>query len=200
MWQKQMWVLWIILLGLVACGAEPTQVEYVGSVLDAQTLEPVQGAEVTFSFAGAPPVVYTDLRGVYRFLLAMDGNPLPGQIVVRADGYETYFLNVTLRANTLSLGDVRLTRLQRNGVAVQPTASAETVAEERDTVTPITQPTNPPTNTPEPTNTPTATAIPKPEAGDPWVRPADNMTLRFVPGGTFPMGSEDGQDDEEPVA
>jgi formylglycine-generating enzyme required for sulfatase activity len=31
------------------------------------------------------------------------------------------------------------------------------------------------------------------------VRPIDGMTLVYVPGGTFPMGSEDGDSDERPI-
>lgn len=34
---------------------------------------------------------------------------------------------------------------------------------------------------------------------DTWPRPADGMTMVYVPGGTFQMGSEDGDSDEQPV-
>ncbi|MFN2189886.1 MAG: formylglycine-generating enzyme family protein [Candidatus Promineifilaceae bacterium] len=37
------------------------------------------------------------------------------------------------------------------------------------------------------------------DLGDMWVRPADGMTMVFVPAGSFPMGSEDGSADEQPV-
>ena len=36
------------------------------------------------------------------------------------------------------------------------------------------------------------------ELGDTWTRPLDNMTMVYVPEGSFPMGSEE-QDDEKPV-
>ena len=35
--------------------------------------------------------------------------------------------------------------------------------------------------------------------GDTWERPADGMTMMYVPGGTFSMGSNDGYDDEQPI-
>ena len=34
---------------------------------------------------------------------------------------------------------------------------------------------------------------------DTWIRPTDNMEMVYVPGGTFEMGSDDGQNDEQPV-
>lgn len=37
------------------------------------------------------------------------------------------------------------------------------------------------------------------DLGDTWVRPADGMTMVFVPAGSFPMGGEDGSADEQPV-
>ncbi len=40
---------------------------------------------------------------------------------------------------------------------------------------------------------------PQPTLGSTLLRPADDMTMLFVPGGTFPMGSEDGGSDERPV-
>lgn len=141
MWQKQnWWALLIVVLGVLsACTPEiqSEQVEYVGRVLDAETLEPVAQAQVTFSFTGAPPVVYTDSQGVYRFLLVMDEEtPLPGQIVVREAGYEPYFLNVTLRMGTLSLEDVRLKRQVIGQVTATfvPTTNTLTIPQTTPTV------------------------------------------------------------------
>ena len=44
-----------------------------------------------------------------------------------------------------------------------------------------------------PTATPTATPVPAPQLGDTWTRPADGMTLHYVPAGEFQMGSTDAQ-------
>ena len=48
---------------------------------------------------------------------------------------------------------------------------------------------------PSPTTEPTATALPSPAPtlgiGSTWLRPADGMTMLYVPGGTFTMGSAD---------
>jgi formylglycine-generating enzyme required for sulfatase activity len=38
-----------------------------------------------------------------------------------------------------------------------------------------------------------------PKLGDPWTRPADGMRMRYLPAGTFAMGSETGDEDEQPV-
>lgn len=47
--------------------------------------------------------------------------------------------------------------------------------------------------------TPKPDAPPDPALGSTWLRPADGMTMVYVPGGTFAMGSEDGFADEQPV-
>lgn len=44
-------------------------------------------------------------------------------------------------------------------------------------------------------NTPPQDAV----LGDSWQRPADNMTMVYVPSGSFLMGSNDGEDDEQPI-
>ncbi len=49
---------------------------------------------------------------------------------------------------------------------------------------------------------PSATATPPPPTpglGSTWVSPADGMTMLFVPAGEFPMGSETGLVDEQPL-
>jgi formylglycine-generating enzyme required for sulfatase activity/tRNA A-37 threonylcarbamoyl transferase component Bud32 len=65
----------------------------------------------------------------------------------------------------------------------------------------------PATPTPAPTQRP-PTAVPAtpvftapPELGidSTWTRPADGMTMLYVPEGSFEMGSNDGSDDEKPV-
>ena len=38
-----------------------------------------------------------------------------------------------------------------------------------------------------------------PALGDTWTRPADGMRMRFVPAGIFTMGSDTGDEDEQPV-
>ena len=87
---------------------------------------------------------------------------------------------------------------------------------------PTDEPTLTSTSTPKPSPTPTstltprllATFTPKPEPSptwppdvpppnasllDTWTRPADEMVMVYVPGGTFQMGSTEGDDDEQPV-
>ncbi|MBT7191914.1 MAG: SUMF1/EgtB/PvdO family nonheme iron enzyme [Anaerolineae bacterium] len=55
------------------------------------------------------------------------------------------------------------------------------------------------TQTPAFTETPAATPTPELGIGSSWVRPADEMTMLYVPAGEFEMGSNDGEKDEKPV-
>ncbi|MCA9952647.1 MAG: SUMF1/EgtB/PvdO family nonheme iron enzyme, partial [Anaerolineales bacterium] len=81
-----------------------------------------------------------------------------------------------------------------------PTPQPDTTATEAATNTATSIPSAPPTKTPIPTSTPDPNMPPpNPTLGSSWQRPADKMTMVYVPGGTFPMGSENGRDDEQPV-
>ena len=70
------------------------------------------------------------------------------------------------------------------------------------TVAPATIPAVPvdkdPTLTPEPEG---SSLIPPADAqlGDTWTRPTDGMVMSYISAGEFQMGSEDGEDDEQPV-
>jgi formylglycine-generating enzyme required for sulfatase activity len=67
------------------------------------------------------------------------------------------------------------------------------------THTPTFTQTSIPTQTPISTETPLPTATPEGEIGSTWVRPQDGMLMVFVPKGTFIMGSESGESDEQPA-
>jgi formylglycine-generating enzyme required for sulfatase activity len=56
-------------------------------------------------------------------------------------------------------------------------------------------------NTPAPDTPTRIPSTPPPDAslGDTWSRPSDGMEMVYVPGGTFEMGSTDGDSDEQPV-
>ena len=88
--------------------APSSQLEYVGRVVADNTGEPIQGAEVAFEFEGAPPVVYTDSEGIYRFTLSFKGDRLSGRVRVEADGFETYDRNITLLAGTPAIEEIHL--------------------------------------------------------------------------------------------
>jgi serine/threonine-protein kinase len=61
------------------------------------------------------------------------------------------------------------------------------------------QPTPIPTFTPTPIPTSTPTPTPTLPTVDPLTRTADSMVMVYVPGGTFEMGSTEGDEDEQPV-
>lgn len=83
-------------------------VEYLGRVLDSNTLLPVSGAKITLDLQEAPPIVYTDSEGVYRFKVAITSD-LSGQIRVDAEGYQVYTRNITIYRDIRQLEDIRLT-------------------------------------------------------------------------------------------
>jgi hypothetical protein len=84
------------------------QTEYIGRILDSRTRNPIRSAKVTLEFRGAPPIVYTDSEGVYRFSLILGTESTSGRVRVEADGYTSYDRNITLTFNNLQLEDIRL--------------------------------------------------------------------------------------------
>ncbi len=87
-------------------------------------------------------------------------------------------------------------------VTATATATATASPSPTPTLTPTPSPTAPPTPTPTPTSTPSPTPTPTLAPGASRVRPADGMSVRFVPGGPFLMGAPeddpDASDDEQP--
>lgn len=84
------------------------EIEYIGHVIDADTLEPIANAKITLALEGVPPMVYTDNEGIYRFNVEINSNS-SGQVTVDADGYQKYTRNIVLSANTKIIEDIRLT-------------------------------------------------------------------------------------------
>ena len=211
-WLIRIMVLLLFLADLTACtSAEQEQEQelvYVGRVIDRNTQEPIKDATVTLDFRGAPSEVYTDSAGVYRFVVVMTGTRLDGSVRVSAEGYEKYDRYITLYTTSSTVEDLRLSPETRQAETIAPPAAEPTLIVLTAVPTLPTAtlgPTTTFTPTPKP---PTPTAPPTPDfneplanvgRGDQWVRPKDNMTMRFVPSDTFPMGSEDGNDDESPV-
>jgi hypothetical protein len=82
--------------------------EYVGRVLDANTLQPIAGAKITLDLEGVPPIVYTDSEGVYRFKVQINSD-ISGQIRVDALDYQVYLRNITISRDRTRMEDIRLT-------------------------------------------------------------------------------------------
>ena len=68
-----------------------------------------------------------------------------------------------------------------------------------DTPEPEIPKTQEPTVTNIPTSVPSHAGTSVYQAGDTWDRPADGMTMSYIPAGEFHMGSNDGDDSEKPV-
>lgn len=171
-------------------------IEYVGRVLDAKTEAPIRSAKVTLDFQGAPPIVYTDSEGIYRFTVSVEGDKFTGRVRLEATGYENYDRNITLLSNNPTIEDIRLISLGIETVvpSMVPTGTpspvlhaTNTPGQEAPTATTfhlggiLTQQ---PTTQPSPTVISTSTAIPSSVIFCPG---QDSMV--FVEAGTFLMGS-----------
>ena len=89
--------------------SNPRRIEYVGRIVDSNTNEPIHNAKITLDFQSAPPIVYTDSEGVYRFNLNVDSDKIVGRVRVDADNYDKYDRNITLFADNPNIEDIRLT-------------------------------------------------------------------------------------------
>lgn len=85
------------------------EINFLGRIIDREKQAPVSRAKVILNFPGAPPVVYTDLEGIYRFPVNFgDSSIIKGQITIEADGYKTCILFIKLSPKNTDLGDIRL--------------------------------------------------------------------------------------------
>lgn len=159
------------------------QVEYIGRVLDGSTEAPIRGAKVTFDFQGAPPIVYTDSEGIYRFTISIEGDKLAGRVRIEATGYENYDRNITLLLNNPNIEDIRLRPISEPSITPAPTMTpTPAVSTATPTATSITPP--------GPTPVSTATLPPTPSRVLPTttatVTPISRMWQKWVKLGSFP--------------
>ncbi len=126
----------------------------------------MRGAKVTLDLQDAPPVVYTDSEGIYRFTITFENDGLAGRIKVGATDYKNYDRNITLRVSDQKIGDIRLSPTLSSEVIVAvdtPTnVPSPTPEPPTDTLTlePTHTSTSAPTDTPIPSDTPTSTPLP----------------------------------------
>ncbi len=86
-------------------------INFLGRVLDQEKQAPISGVKVLLNFPGAPPVVYTDLEGIYRFPVKFDSSSsLKGELTIEAKGYRTHNSFIELLPNKKDIGDIRLLR------------------------------------------------------------------------------------------
>jgi hypothetical protein len=89
--------------------AKQTAISYIGRVIDYRKQAPISGAKVSFTAENNSLVTYTDLEGIYRFIVKPgDKKVLQGQIVVDAKGYPVYNSLIKLSTERKDLGDIRL--------------------------------------------------------------------------------------------
>jgi hypothetical protein len=86
----------------------PKRITYIGRVIDSNTEEHIRGAKVSLEFQDAPPIVYTDSEGIFRFSVDLVESSLAGRVKVEASGYEDYDRNITLLSNNPNIEDIRL--------------------------------------------------------------------------------------------
>lgn len=89
----------------------PGETEYIGHVIDTNTLQPIANAKITLTLEGVPPIVYTDNEGIYRFKVGIQ-SAMSGQIRVDAPGYQVYMRNITISPTVDRIDDIRLSPVQ----------------------------------------------------------------------------------------
>jgi formylglycine-generating enzyme required for sulfatase activity/predicted Ser/Thr protein kinase len=99
-------------------------------------------------------------------------------------------LVTTLGSKLWEAATVKPSAMSTKTPLLQPTITLYAAADAA-TRTPTQYPTEPPTETPSLSPSPPPTSEPTRSAGDPWLRPKDDMVMIYVPGGTFQMGSDD---------
>jgi formylglycine-generating enzyme required for sulfatase activity len=114
------------------------------------------------------------------------------QRVLRGGSYNGHFsyLRASDRYAAASAADLYYS------IGFRCAVSADEIEQSMDAVS---QPATTPSPTPTPTPTPTPLAGQVPEAGSTQVSSQDGMEMVYIPAGTFLMGSEDGEEDEQPI-
>ena len=99
---------------------QPIKTEYIGRVIDSNTLQPIANATISLSLEGVPPIVYTDSIGVYQFKVTITSD-ISGQIRVDADGYPVYIRNIVISPDKTTIEDIRLFPVQQAVDTAVPT-------------------------------------------------------------------------------
>lgn len=97
-----------IIVAVITNLSSPSQQQYVGRIINSDTGKPIHGAKVSLEFQNAPPVVYTDSEGIFRFSLDSTGSNPTGRVKVEAAEYQPYDRFITLSSKNTSLEDIRL--------------------------------------------------------------------------------------------
>ena len=85
------------------------EISFQGRVIDQKKQAPLSRIKVSLDFSGAPPVVYTDLEGIYKFKVNFrDSSTIKGQLTIQAKGYETHNSRIELSPKHKDLGDIQL--------------------------------------------------------------------------------------------
>jgi hypothetical protein len=101
------------IIGVLQYIDKSRSVEYTGRVVDNSTQAPISGAKIALDFQGAPPVVYTDSEGVFRFIISSSSNTLSGRIRIESDHYQSYNRNISLDLDSTRMEDIRLTPINQ---------------------------------------------------------------------------------------
>jgi hypothetical protein len=95
-----------IMFGALGVAEPPSKREYVGYVIDS-TNGPVQNAKVTLQINNMTQINMTDPQGLYKFELPAD-TPANAQIVVSAEGFQSFRGDILLDANTGMIAEIKL--------------------------------------------------------------------------------------------
>ena len=85
------------------------EISFQGRVIDQEKQAPLSRIKVLLNFSGAPPVVYTDLEGIYKFKVNFrDSSIIKGQLTIEAKGYKTHNSTIELSPKHKDFGDIQL--------------------------------------------------------------------------------------------
>jgi hypothetical protein len=109
------------------------EMNFIGRVVDQRKYAPISGVKVLLNIPGAPPVVYTDLEGIYRFTVKSDSDSINGQITIEAKGYRSYNSSIKLLPDKRDLGDIRLLRTDEEVNKSAPTSTSREISKATST-------------------------------------------------------------------
>lgn len=179
--------IWGLLIGCKATPnipATPTTFEYRVRVVEEATRKPINLAQVILLSGAGTGLsdAVTDDRGIA--ILQIDANSVNKTypLAISADGYIGWEQNITLQEGS-----------DMQTIILQPFATVSASEMPASVIIPTVNMT--PTSSLIDSNFPPIGAT----LGTSWTRPIDNMTMWYVPAGSFLMGSEDGEPNEQSV-
>ncbi|AKG23071.1 hypothetical protein [Calothrix sp. 336/3] len=88
--------------------AKSSNITYIGRVIDHEKQAPISRAKVILNYADNTFITYTDLEGIYKFIIPSNTKNTIGEIKIEAPSYKTFYAKVQLSPHSKDFGDMRL--------------------------------------------------------------------------------------------